>query len=425
MNRDRQHPQLRHCRTRVKHRGTDVRLECGVNNVTCKAREAHAVANSGHPKSQKFSRWSSCACSQLSTHLINMPKARTSLGKGKKAKPTAEEPKLYSSFLPIPLALPVASSSKATATHYIYVRPHATKSADEDERSRADRTLFVANIPVDAGLHDLRTLFGRWGVVEEVAEDQGRGGDVLEAAVRGLPDESDSEDDEETQEPEETPAEGAEPNFLGTGEKLPRSRRQRRPNTLPPSVPELVPLPPLNPRTPYGPSGARVARVVFVDSVCVSRVMSYTGSPIDLVPSEPSGLSYYEAQYDALRPPLAVVKAHADSALARHDHLHSLLLSSRAKAHGAGALVDEDGFTVVVRGGRYGRTAGRGGDPGGAGVAVASRAGVKEALGKKRGAGSGELKDFYRFQMVDRKRKGESAVLTFADLRTRPVAIQV
>lgn len=336
-----------------------------------------------------------------------MPKARTSVGKtkAKAAKAAPSEAKLYSSFLPIPLALPVASSSKSTTTHYLYVRPHASKSSNEDERARADRTVFIANIPVDAGVQDIRTLFGRWGVVEQVIEDGGRSGDVLEAAVRGLP--VDDSDEEEEEDEEEQPAEAeAEPTFLGTGEKVPRSRRKRRQNNLPPSVPEVIPLPPLEPRTPYGPSGARVARVVFVDSVCVSRVMGYTGGPIDLVLSQPTGLSYYEAQYAALRPSLPAVKAHADSAMAHYDHLHSLLLSSRAKAHGAGALVDEDGFTVVVRGGRYGRSAGRAGDPGGAGVAVASRAGVKQALGKERGVGATELKDFYKFQMVDRKRKG-------------------
>jgi len=65
--------------------------------------------------------------------------------------------------------------------------------------------------------------------------------------------------------------------------------------------------------------------------------------------------------------------------------------------------VDEDGFTVVVRGGRYGRTGGRG-DEGkkSLGVGVAKRGlGPKEAKG-----GAAELTDFYKFQKVDRKRKG-------------------
>jgi ribosomal RNA-processing protein 7 len=89
----------------------------------------------------------------------------------------------------------------------------------------------------------------------------------------------------------------------------------------------------------------------------------------------------------------------------RYDRLQSLLLTSRAKQKGAGALVDEDGFTVVVRGGRYGRTGGRGDQgTGSLGVGVAKRGmGPKELKG-----GAAELTDFYKFQKVDRKRKGES-----------------
>jgi ribosomal RNA-processing protein 7 len=58
---------------------------------------------------------------------------------------------------------------------------------------------------------------------------------------------------------------------------------------------------------------------------------------------------------------------------------------------------------VVVRGGRYGRTGGRG--KGVAAVGVAAR-GFKGDAPKSKGAG--ELPDFYRFQQVDRKKKGES-----------------
>jgi ribosomal RNA-processing protein 7 len=336
------------------------------------------------------------------------PKASTS-------KDTSAPAKLYSSFLPLPVTLPspvpIASSSKAkakstSATHYLYVRPHKSSPASEDD----ERTLFVANLPADADAHALRTLFGRWGVVESVEMTRAGGGDVLEAAVRGLPvdsddDDSDDEDDEEQQE-EDTSETPAEPTFAGTdAPKLPRSQRKRRkPNTLPPSVPDVSPLP-LIPAPP-GVSGTFSCRVVFVDAVSIPRVMGYSGAAL-LLDLAPFGLTFFEEQYAALRPPMALVRDHADTAMARHDHLHSLLLSSRARASGAGALVDEDGFTVVVRGGRYGRTAGRGGDPGGAGVAVASR-NFKVDEGRKK-KGSGPLENFYKFQLMDRKRKGESS----------------
>lgn len=97
--------------------------------------------------------------------------------------------------------------------------------------------------------------------------------------------------------------------------------------------------------------------------------------------------------------------------MARFEHLTSLLLSSRAKQSGAGALVDEDGFTVVVRSGKGGRTGGFGDGTakGTTSVGVASRGFAKsgQALGEKKGKGARELVDFYKFQKVERKRQGE------------------
>jgi len=359
-------------------------------------------------------------------------KAKASKTSG--SKPKTAPAKLYSNFVPLPVTLPspvpIASSSKSSAatsaTHYLYIRAHKSSPANDDD----ERTLFVANLPADADSHALRTLFGRFGVVESVELTRAGGGDVLEAAVRGLPvdEDSDSEDDEEEGEGEGEDTnsgendERAEPTFMGTAApKLPRSQRKRRkPNTLPPSVPEVTALPAV-PSAP-GVSGFLSCRIVFVDAVSVPRALAYTG-PALLLDLAPFGLSFFEEQYAALRPPAALVREHADTAMARYDHLHSLLLASRAKAQGAGALVDEDGFTVVVRGGRYGRTAGRGGDPGGAGVAVASR-NVKVDTGKKK-KGSGPLENFYKFQLMDRKRKGECRtwVAVFCPVARQPYPI--
>ncbi|WOO77929.1 Ribosomal RNA-processing protein 7 A [Vanrija pseudolonga] len=335
----------------------------------------------------------------------------------------------YNGFVALPLSVsspvPIASSSKSPE-HYLFVRAHTPKaSASDAERERAERTLFVANVPVDLGTQAVRTLFGKWGVVEDVVLPEVVG-DALEAAVRGLPDSDDEEDEDDDDEEGEKADDdgwttvGKNGEFLGTGEKAPRSRRTRRKVAeLPASVPTVVPLPDLSPRgTSFGVSGSRVAHVVFLDAVSVSRVLAYAGGalPAGDKSAEPTGLAFFEAQYDALRPSLVAVREHADSAMARYDHLHSLLLSSRARKHGAGALVDEEGFTVVVRGGRYGRTAGRGGDPGGAGVGVAARGFAKTAANKPKGKGAGELTDFYKFQAVDRKRQELAAMRArFAD----------
>lgn len=388
----------------------------------------------------------------------NMPKASSSAKAGNKpTKSTSQastpkntsastssksSPKLYSSFVPIPLSIPSpvpipSSSSKSLThtTHYIYVRPHkAVKEASifdsqDGEGSSADengRKVFVANLPVDITERDLRIVFGRWGVIESIDFTGLGDGDTLAKAVLDLQaDDSDSDDQEDDIADQGDDEAGgdqrAEPTFTGTSKPyLPRRLRPRKKPVLPPSVPTITPLPPLCPRaTPYGSSGTRCCHITFLDSVAVSNVMSHpTSSVISLAQyggppsssskaqSNPSGLQYYLNLHTSLRPDLGDVKEFADSSMARFDHLQSMLLSSRAKKTGAGALVDEDGFTVVVRGGRYGRTGGRG--KGVAGVGVASRGFAKGALDEPKKGGAAELEGFYKFQKVEKKRKGES-----------------
>jgi ribosomal RNA-processing protein 7 len=324
--------------------------------------------------------------------------------------------KLYSSFNPIPISIPspipIPSSSKrplTSTTHYIYVRPHKSSSATSEE----DRTVFATNLPVDITERDLRLIFGKWGVVESVTLGREQAGDVLEKAVKGSLEEEDSDlsDDEEEEEEEvEQGEEGEkkEPQFIHNGQTgLTKSqkRRAKRNKGLPPSIPTVTPLPSLTPRT-YGPSGSHIAYITFLDSQSLSSVMSYSGPAISLPKfgnDLPTGIEYYKSLQSTSRPSHTAIKVFADTSMERYDRLHSLLLSSRARQKGAGALVDEDGFTVVVRGGRYGRTGGRG-DEGkkSLGVGVAKRGlGPKEAKG-----GAAALTDFYKFQKVDRKRKG-------------------
>jgi ribosomal RNA-processing protein 7 len=327
---------------------------------------------------------------------------------------------LYSSFNPIPISIPspipIPSSSKrplTSTTHYIHVRPHkpsSTSASPEEER-----TVFATNLPVDITERDLRLIFGKWGVVESVSLGREQAGDVLEKAVKGSLEEEDSDlsdNEEEEEEEEEEGGEKKEPQFIHNGQTgLTKSqkRRAKRNKGLPPSIPTVTPLPALTPRT-YGPSGSHIAYITFLDTQSLSSVMSYSGQAISLPKygnDLPTGIEYYKSLQSTSRPSHEAIKVFADTSMERYDRLHSLLLSSRARQKGAGALVDEDGFTVVVRGGRYGRTGGRG-DEGkkSLGVGVAKRGlGPKEAKG-----GAAALTDFYKFQKVDRKRKGTSCL---------------
>lgn len=379
-----------------------------------------------------------------------MPK--TAAGPSTKvSKPKATQkgaPKLYSNFLPLPILIPTpipipsssSSKSKSKAVnetkHYLYCRAHKSKAsssasvsskAKNTEEGEAllpeGRTVFVVNLPVDVTDRELRTVFGKYGVVEDVRIGKKETGDVLEGVIRGMEvEQSDDEDEDEDEEDEDENDEDEDEDGDESNDERPeatfkgdlltkKQRRALRRRNLPTSIPEIEPLPRLCPRsTPYLPSGLSSAHIIFLDPISVSRLFSSAPVPVSLPKygqGELSGLAYYNALYKSLRPSLSAIKSFADTSMARFDHLHSLLLSSRAKEQGAGALVDEDGFTVVVRSGKYGRAGARGDGFGKGGVGVATRGFEKKKQGKG-GKGSQALPDFYKFQTLDRKRQGMS-----------------
>lgn len=89
------------------------------------------------------------------------------------SKPPRPPPKVVSDFLILPLTLRAQTglpASHATAKHYLYVKPHAPSIPSPD----AERSLFVANLPVDASEEALRALFKEHGggaMVERVEFD--------------------------------------------------------------------------------------------------------------------------------------------------------------------------------------------------------------------------------------------------------------
>lgn len=294
-------------------------------------------------------------------------------------------PQYLSGFTVIPIAYP-------SSTHFIYARAHATSKSKRSKTNHAfpeGRTLFLVNIPPDATERELKLLFNHCGKAERVVFDL-NSTDALTEDV--------SDSDEEMAEAD-TEAVASEPPNTET-----RPRKKRKLHTAEPTPPEVIPLPSSSLRTLRKMGSC--AHLIFVDSSSLSKALSPPTAPIPWPSSdEPRGLSHYMAKYDNERPPLDAVRAHADSFMERFEF--DLAKSKQEAKYKKGeAIVDEDGFTLVTRGGAYGQTLG-------GGVGVASRKFMLTGkTGSRRKKEKKKEKDvFYAFQKAEKQRKGECGVV--------------
>src|SRR6266480_1801566 len=99
------------------------------------------------------------------------------------SKKKAKMPQTVAGLLVLPLSLhpqkALLPNPTATQTHYLYLRPDAPKIPNPD----TPRSLFVANVPIDADEVSFRSLFKELcgSIVERVEfeADEGRSEDVL------------------------------------------------------------------------------------------------------------------------------------------------------------------------------------------------------------------------------------------------------
>ncbi|KAF9480187.1 hypothetical protein BDN70DRAFT_877942 [Pholiota conissans] len=281
--------------------------------------------------------------------------------------------------------LPIKYSS--TATHYLYARSHVSK-ADARKVLPEGRTLFLVNVPPDATERELVLFFKHSGTVEKV---------IFNFEVKEPHHEdSDSEDGEGDEDAMDEDA----------ADEQPRKRRK----TQPPAAPAVIPLP-AQPLRHFRKTGSS-AYVIFLDSSSLERALASTSKPRAWPKSseEPSGLAHYRALYDSLRPPLDAVRAFADSSIELYEY--ELAKSKQKSKYRKGeAVVDEDGFTLVTRGGAYGKTLG-----GGVGVAskrfqrsgeTARNRGNKKAKKEKEGFYAFQKAEKQRSNLIELKRKWE------------------
>jgi len=270
--------------------------------------------------------------------------------------------------------IPITYSS--TSTHIIYACPHSGSKKLQKQAFPSGRTLFLVNVPPDSTERELILLFKYAGTVEKVVFD---------------------DDAMEWHEVEESESEGEEDVVMNDGlQEQPRKKRKKAKDNAGP--PKVTPLPQIPLRTLRRTGGC--AHVIFLDSSSLDRALAIPQKPRPWPrSSEPSGLAHYIALYDSLRPPLDVVREHADTSMELYEY-EQARNKQKSSHHKGEAIVDEDGFTLVTRGGAYGKTLG-----GGVGVASKKFNGsVRSNRGRKKREGK-EKEAFYAFQKAEKQRK--------------------
>lgn len=349
---------------------------------------------------------------------------------------------LASGFLAVPVSIARAKTSKKAdeVTHWVYVRKHVSSGASSSVASTsklteaaqlpAERTLFMANLPVDTTESHLRDIFAKAGNISSIRFRRSASADEEDEHEEKGQGEDSTDDEEEHH-------------------QLAQAKGKRNKGVQKKSrVPRVEALPSLDPREAMGSQAllttSSSAHIVFLEPSSLVRALELLQSGIrwtdpfrslrrqaekhtDIPAARattsasfllsagagipPVGLELLLGQYSACRPELSDVQAWADSRVALYQYRRAHPLPRKIGVRGVtvgptGELLDEDGFIIVQRSGKYGR-AGAAADAGGS-VGVAKHDFKPNTKNKAEG-----LEDFYRFQMRERKRQ------QLADLRAK------
>ncbi|KAF2429420.1 hypothetical protein EJ08DRAFT_635401 [Tothia fuscella] len=274
-------------------------------------------------------------------------------------------------FVVLPLSLPPLPSYPTPATHYLYLRPEAPKGTDGPDED-TPRSLFLANIPIDATEPAFRTLFKTLcgALVERVDFEAALQKPSLvaltgEAIVQGTL--------------VNVPIE------VKRGKKRKRGAEGAEDAKVKKALEEME-LPKTWGREIWK-SGSN-ATVVFVDETTrntvlkESRRMAKKGDAVEWQSNiEELGEKRYRTHHTLTYPPKDILQQKINTYLTHFTKLESarskLLLKQRS-------VPDEDGFVTVTRGGRAG--------PARLEEAQAAAERLKEREKKRIGG------DFYRFQ---------------------------
>ena len=297
------------------------------------------------------------------------------------------------------------------ATHHmLYIRAHVGATSKKNPRKTEwpeGRTIFMVNVPPDATEREITLLFKSCGTVEKVVFDADE------------PSEDPNSDSDSDSAEDDTGSDASSPSLPRAGKQSKSAPDQSTPSRT--QRPKVIPLP-VTPHRALRRTG-QTAHILFLDASSCTRALALARPgakpiqwPVDGDTECPRGLAHYVSRYEADRPSLDAVRAHADSAVARFDFdlaARKAALRRESKYKKGEALVDEDGFTLVVRGGAYGQAIG-------GGVGVASRKFMDEHVKgedsrskRKRHKEGKEKSAFYAFQIHEKKRNGTFLLCPF------------
>ncbi|OSS52436.1 hypothetical protein B5807_02072 [Epicoccum nigrum] len=286
-------------------------------------------------------------------------------------------PSVVADFTILPLTLPTLSglpASHESTQHYLYIKPHEPSAYT----ATAERSLFVANVPIDASESNIRALFAEQlggARVESVDFDasvparplhkrwkqEKRGDDEIEAGQRGK---------KRKRNDAEVVAEGVVEDEDSALPALWASEVRR--------------------------SGS-AAVVVFVDKRSARGALKEiqaavkSGRAVQWKAGSGLGVERYKSHLALVHPSASALQSSINAYLTQFNALETQ--RARLLKH-ARTVPDEDGFITVARGGR-------------AGPARIEEAEKKKAELEERRKNNGVKDDFYRFQNREKRKEAE------------------
>ncbi|KAJ2717173.1 hypothetical protein H4R19_000117 [Coemansia spiralis] len=267
-----------------------------------------------------------------------------------------------------------------SAVHFLYFRQHS--STRDDMLLPEDRTLFLANLPVDATERDIRRLFRGVARVARVVFNGVAGQDVVKSAAATAKMTAD------LAAAMASAADGAHKAKASKKKGAKDAAAESEPTTAVPRGQLLV-------------SGSS-AHVVLLETEELAKVLAMKAGAIAAWPArdpddsanplEYRGLARYIYEHRAAHPPADLLKAELDSFMVKFEESQYERERMLSQQHN---VPDADGFVTVVSRGRNTKNS-----DGAGSVTAASVADARAAGAKKKEVVFGNM---YRFQMRERK----------------------